>query len=187
MNTAMNQNKLWWLILFIFLLSGCTMTNKKPLTSKLIVEPSLWIMNLSLDNEEKFSGLLALQKVNDTLHIALLDTTGIKFLEGIVNSSGEIEVISGLEIIKKMGLPEYLAKMIEKIFLTIPKSYPCSWQGLVRICEQENKPGTRIKDASLGPFELWSVAYSTDDVHIKQAVFSMWWQDLEMKLEILEQ
>ena len=123
---------------------------------------SLWKMNIVRGDEEKFSGILAIQPRSDFISLVLLDPTGITLFKGNVYRSGDIRLTSSIDILKKSKIESYLAKAIYRIFYLSPSEETCQ-KWLNRLCWGGTDSSSTIeKKSNVGPFLFWSANYITD-------------------------
>ena len=123
---------------------------------------SLWKIIIVSGEEEKFSGILAIQQSSDFISLALLDPTGITLLRGDVGHSGDIRLASSLDKLNKSKIKSYLGKAIFRIFYLSPSEETCQ-KWLNRLCwAQTNSSSLIEKKSNVGPFLFWSASYITD-------------------------
>ncbi len=104
----------------------------------------------------KFTGLLALQLNDLSLSYAMLDATGIKLIEGEVDSQGKYTIQKAMIGLKGSSLPGYLSTSLARTFLMIPLDNPCSRDGLMLFCISPSEDGYN-KIMKIEPFTLWEV------------------------------
>jgi len=119
----------------------------------------LWRVRVADEDGERFSGLLATRRDGAAVHYGLLDGTGIKLLQGIVEQDGTRRIESVVEAVQETRLPAYLSRAVARIFLVGPGSGNCVRRGMARLCESTPEPQVARRESRLGPFRLWSVEY----------------------------
>lgn len=151
-----------------FLSCGCCPLDRSlPVKgSKVLVsgEGEIWHLQLIRNNALNYAGLLAIKRLDDGVQLVMLDSTGIKIFEAVINKDGMQEKFS-LELVRKQGLPGYLGTAVKRIFID---DFPdgCELRGLTVACTGEDRQGNAVmKKVWFGPFPIRQVVYffSTDN------------------------
>ncbi|MEN8140719.1 MAG: hypothetical protein ABFR97_05780 [Thermodesulfobacteriota bacterium] len=121
-------------------------------------QPQLMNIRIERWGTTRFSGLIALQERGASLYYVLLDATGLKLMEALVNGDGTYALIRAHGALKETVLPELLSESLHKIYLLEPDRRPCSRNLLLALCQKEAEKNGWRKYAALGPLTLWSVA-----------------------------
>jgi hypothetical protein len=97
--------------------------------------------------------------------MVLLDPTGIKLLEGRVQVSGELLGVKALRPVADRGLPDFLGRVLQRLFLLPPPpaGATCRPAGLGELCQGLNEAGRLVRIRRWGPFVLWAADYSINN------------------------
>jgi hypothetical protein len=149
---------------------------------------SLWKTIIMRGEEEKFSGILAIQQSSNFISLALLDPTGITLLRGNVGHSGDIKLISSIEKLNESKIKSYLGKAIFRIFYLSPSEETCQ-KWLNRLCwTQTNSSFFIEKKSNIGPFLFWSASYINDgglNEKVSKIEFYNPWNKTKLFLELI--
>jgi len=132
-----NKAAIFCIMWLCFMLSACSPPLQKYNHSLRIAEKSensLYTLRIEQWGNVKFTGLLALQLNDLSLSYAMLDATGIKLIEGEVDSQGKYTIQKAMIGLKGSSLPGYLSTSLARTFLMIPLDNPCSRDGLMLFC-----------------------------------------------------
>jgi len=157
----------------IVVLTACGVPELKPIsdsqnTSDIAVgydssfnleQDSLWELKIEQRGHKKFSGIIALKNGADMLTLVLLDPTGLKLFEENISNNGTVSLTQNLSFFEDHQLPQYLGKVLYRIFIKTPTADSCSGN-FYNLCWDED--GQLKKRAEWGPFMLWNVIYRGD-------------------------
>lgn len=155
------------MLLLAALLGGCA-AHLRPAPAALVMlpsEPTLWKLALRRGGEPRYTGLLLLSRGEEGVGMVLLDATGIKLLEGRVAESGEMDAVKALRPVADRGLPDFLGRVVQRLFLLAPPpgGEICRPEGYGKLCQGLNEAGRLVRVRSWGPFVLWAADYSINN------------------------
>lgn len=155
------------LLLLAALLAGCAagLPRSAAAPELLPAEASLWTLALRRGGEPLYSGLLLLSRGEDGAGLVLLDATGIKLLEGRVNQAGEMSGVKALRPVAERGLPEFLGRVVQRLFLLAPPppGETCRPAGFGQLCQGLAADGRLVRLRRWGPLSLWEADYSINN------------------------
>ncbi|HSH12727.1 MAG TPA: hypothetical protein VLA15_03225 [Desulfurivibrionaceae bacterium] len=155
------------LLLLATLLGGCA-AHLRPAPAASVMlpsEPTLWKLALRRGGEPLYTGLLLLSRGEEGAGVVLLDATGIKLLEGRVAESGEMIAVKALRPVADRGLPDFLGRVVQRLFLLAPPPVgeTCRPEGFGKLCQGINDAGQLVRIRGWGPFVLWAADYSINN------------------------
>lgn len=179
------------LVLLLMVCGGCslpltTVTEPAPLG----IPPQSELLNIRFKRWSKplFSGLLGIQREDDTLRYILLDGSGITLARAVVHHDGSNTELVAISKIKESGLPGYLAGALQKIYLLQPAAQPCSRTFFFKLCAEQSTTNN-IKYMRAGPFTVFHINYQNDpnSEGVSTILFSQPWLGMQMTLQKLNQ
>ncbi|MEN8190338.1 MAG: hypothetical protein ABFS19_10860 [Thermodesulfobacteriota bacterium] len=146
-------------VLLLLCLSGCGLN---PGQLELLQPPeeesdSLFNLKLFTGKELRFSGLIGLKTTDNGLHCLLLDASGIKLLEGSLDSSGQWKTTFVLAPFEQSGLVSFLALSLRRTYLHFPAEIPCSRSLLNRFCIYQEEQWQKVEQS--GVVTVWQARY----------------------------
>lgn len=147
---------IWLMLLF----SGCSL----PLQNVEMVTNSLGISDQSLQNirierwgKMRFSGILGVKRQGSGLAYVLLDTMGVKLLQGYADYSGKDLGTEVSGVLAEKGLTPFISKALARIYLQEPVSYPCASENVASLCVETGVLGDRVKQGKMLGMTYWTV------------------------------
>lgn len=177
-------------ILLALLLGGCSMNKVVPrhdLTPQ--KESSNLLTNIRIERwgEQKYSGLLALEKKGRGIHFILLDGTGVKLLEGEVDEQLRYEIRYARGNFKESQLPEFLSVSLARTFLQEPETLPCSGVGFSRLCKEQLGQLQWQRKLITGVIPRWRAVENFDlDGKWQSAEYTQPWLGVTMRFSRIE-
>lgn len=155
------------MLLLAALLGGCA-THLCPAPAAPVMlpnGPTLWKLALRRGGEPLYTGLLLLSGGEEGVGMVLLDASGIKLLEGRVAESGEVVAVKALRPVADRGLPDFLGRVVQRLFLLGPPPVgeTCRPEGFGELCQGLDDAGRLLRFRSWGPFVLWAADYSINN------------------------
>ncbi|NTV15348.1 MAG: hypothetical protein HGA96_15695 [Desulfobulbaceae bacterium] len=149
------------------LLAGCAATLRPAPgeQTQLPAAPTLWKLALRRGGEPLYTGLLLLNRDEQGTGMVLLDATGIKLLEGRLTASGELSGVKALRPVADRGLPDFLGRAVQRLFLLAPPPLgeTCRPEGWGQLCQGLDESGRLVRIRRWGSFRLWAADYFLDN------------------------
>ena len=153
------MRRIIWICCLCLFLSSCSVPLR--VSDKGLEEggkPVARLLNIRIERwgEVRFSGLLALREQGEQLYYALLDPTGVKLLEVVVDSDGEYRILHAKGVLQDSSLGGFLSEVLIRIYRQEPAVLPCAGTWLYQLCIEQGD-GTTDKYSQIGPLTLWRI------------------------------